>query len=117
MTNETGVRKAVILCIDDEVPNVFIRKLVLESEGYSVLVAHSGRDGLTMLKVEEVDVVILDYVMPEMNGGDVAEEIRRIKPAVPILMLSGSLDIPPSVAAVVDACASKAESPTGLCYS
>ena len=85
MTNETGVRKAVILCIDDEVPTTFIRKLVLESEGYSVLVAHSGREGPTMLKVEQVDVVVVDYLMPEMNGGEVAEEIRLIKPAVPLV--------------------------------
>src|SRR5439155_25296666 len=89
-------------------------KLVLESAGYSVLVAQSGKEGLTILKSEQVDAVIVDYLMPEMNGGQVAEQIRNIRPGIPILMLSGCLEIPASVVAIVDACISKAEPPIAL---
>jgi CheY-like chemotaxis protein len=108
MTSQ-AIPKPVILCIDDEALNTFTRKLVLESAGYSVLVAQSGQEGLTILKSEPVDAVIVDYLMPEMNGGQVAEQIRSIRPGIPILMLSGCLEIPASVVAIVDACISKAE--------
>jgi CheY-like chemotaxis protein len=114
MTSQQSLPKHVLLCIDDEVFNSFTRKLVLESEGYSVLVADSGREGLAILMSQQVDAVILDYLMPEMNGGEVAAEIRRIKPGVPILMLSACLEVPSSVIAMVDACLSKGESPTVL---
>jgi len=109
-----AIPKPVILCIDDEALNTFTRKLVLESAGYSVLVAQSGKEGLTILKSEQVDAVIVDYLMPEMDGGQVAEQIRNIRPGIPILMLSGCLEIPASVVAIVDACISKAEPPIAL---
>ena len=114
MTSQQSPPKYILLCIDDEISNSFTRKLVLESEGYAVLVANSGREGLAILGSQQVDAVILDYFMPEMNGGEVAAEIRRIKPGVPIVMLSACLEVPSSVIAMVDACVSKGESPTVL---
>jgi CheY-like chemotaxis protein len=114
MTSQQSPPKHVLLCIDDDVFNSFTRKLVLESEGYSVLVANSGRAGLAILMSQRVDAVILDYFMPEMNGGEVAAEIRRIKPGVPILILSACLEVPASVIAIVDGCVPKGEPPTVL---
>ena len=114
MTRETRPPKPLLLSIDDEVTNNFTRRLLLESAGYSVLVAHRGYEGLAMLKANQVDAVIVDYLMPDMKGGEVVQEIRRIKPSVPILMLSGCLEIPASVVAMVDACISKAEPPALL---
>ena len=114
MTSQSSFPKYVLLCIDDDVSSTSIRKLVLESEGYSVFIANSGREGLELLTSQQVDAVILDYFMPEMNGGEVAAEIRSIKPGVPILMLSACLEVPASVIAIVDACVSKGEPPTVL---
>jgi len=69
-------------------------KAFLESFGYIVLTASSGRKGLDLASVHSVDVVIVDYVMPEMNGQEVAIEMKRLRPHAPIIMLSGTADVP-----------------------
>ena len=54
-----------------------------------------------------VDVVIVDYCMPEMNGHEVAIEMRRLKPKAPIIMLSAALDVPEQAMKLVDAFVAK----------
>ncbi len=106
--------KPVLLCIDDELGGLEVRKMVLESAGYSVLTAGSGKAGLEIFSSQCIDLVILDYAMPEMNGYDVAIEIRRISPGTPILMLSAYFPVPQEVLRVVDGYATKGESPLQL---
>lgn len=91
-----------ILCIDDEELGLEIRKMVLEREGYIVLTARDGPSGLSIFESQDLDAVILDYAMPGMDGGQVAEVMRRRKPAVPILMLSAYVTLPENVLRVVD---------------
>lgn len=108
------MHKAVLLCIDDELGGLEVRKMVLESAGYPVLTAGSGKAGLEIFTSQRVDLVILDYAMPEMNGYDVAVEMKRIRPGIPILMLSAYFPVPDEVLQVVDAYATKGESPVQL---
>jgi len=79
---------ATILCIDDEQTALQLRQNLLESAGYRVLAAKSGALGIKSFKSEPVDAVILDYWMADMNGLQVAREIRKINPAIPIIILS-----------------------------
>ena len=79
---------ATVLCIDDEQTALQLRQHLLESAGYKVLAAKSGRQGVTAFKSQGVSAVILDYWMADMNGMQVAREIRRLNPAVPIIILS-----------------------------
>ncbi len=65
-------RKRIILLIDDEQRQLRLHELVLELSGYTVLTASSGRQGLALLSSCTVDEVLLDYEMPEMDGGKVA---------------------------------------------
>ena len=103
-----------LLCIDDE-PNVLaIRKMLLESVGYRVLLAESGPQGLDLLQREHVHTVILDYRMPEMTGAEVAERIRAIRPWLPIIMLSAYVDLTKRQLKDVDAYVTKGESPDVL---
>jgi len=103
-----------LLCIDDE-PNVLaIRKMLLETVGYRVLVAGSGPEGLEVLKDEKVHTVILDYKMPEMTGSEVAARIRQTHPGMPIIMLSAFVDLTPEQLKDVDAYVTKGESPDVL---
>ncbi len=81
-------KTATVLCIDDEQTALQLRQTVLESAGYKVLTAKSGVLGIQAFKSEPVQAVILDYWMADMNGMQVAREIRKLNPAVPIIILS-----------------------------
>jgi CheY-like chemotaxis protein len=93
----------VLLCIDDNEDVLECEKEFLESFGYTVLIAPSGGKGLELASVHSVDVVIVDYFMPEMNGKDVAIAMRQLKPQAPIIMLSGAAEVPKQVLQCVDA--------------
>lgn len=79
-------RAITVLCIDDEVLGLEIRRVVLEREGYTVLTANDGPTALTMFRDSAVDAVVLDYAMPGMDGAKVAKALREIHPHVPILL-------------------------------
>jgi CheY-like chemotaxis protein len=81
-------KTATVLCIDDEQTALQLRKTVLESAGYRVLIAKSGVLGIQAFKSEPVHAVILDYWMADMNGMQVAREIRKLNQNIPIIILS-----------------------------
>jgi CheY-like chemotaxis protein len=100
----TGSVNKTILCIDDHLAGLEIRKRVLESRGFNILTASSGQAGLAMLDMSSVDAVLLDYKMEGMDGEAVATEIRRTKPSLPIVLLSGyPSEIPERMLQMVDA--------------
>ena len=103
----TEPHNGVLLCIDDNPDLLECEKSFLEAFGYTVLAAASGGRGLELASQHSVDVVILDYLMPEMNGHEVAIEMKRLKPQTPIIMLSGSVDVPRQVLKLVDAFVTK----------
>jgi CheY-like chemotaxis protein len=100
---QSTVHNAVILCIDDDPAVLECEQEFLESFGYRVLTALSGSRGLELASIHSVDFVIVDYCMPEMNGSEVAIEIKRLRPHAPVIMLSGAVDIPEKDLKVVDA--------------
>ena len=81
-------RAATVLCIDDEQTALQLRQTVLESAGYRVLTAKPGSQGIQSFKSEAVHAVVLDYWMADMNGMQVAREIRKLNPSIPIIILS-----------------------------
>ncbi len=97
----------VLLCIDDNEEVLECVKLFLESFGYTVLTAPTGGKGLELAAAYPVDVIIVDYLMPEMNGQAVVLEMRRLRPETPIIMLSGEVNIPEQVLKWVDAFVAK----------
>ena len=101
------LRSGVVLCIDDNQDVLECERAFLESFGYTVLTASSGGKGLEMASIHSVDVVILDYFMPEMNGQQVAMEMRRLRPEAPIILLTEALDIPEQALNLVDAFVAK----------
>jgi len=98
-----GLQSAVVLCIDDDVDVLECEKSFLESFGYTVLTAASGGKGLELASLHSVDIVIVDYLMPEMNGQEVAMKMRRLKPEAAIIMLSAAIDVPEQALKLVDA--------------
>jgi two-component system cell cycle sensor histidine kinase/response regulator CckA len=97
------LQSGVLLCIDDNEDMLECEKSFLESFGYTVLTAASGGKGLELASIYPVDVVIVDYLMPEMNGQEVAIKMRRLNPQAPIIMLSGTTDVPEQALQLVDA--------------
>ncbi len=95
--------QALLLCIDDDLGVLEALKMVLERAGYSVLTASRGRHGLELLSAHPVDLVVLDYEMPCLNGLDAAREIKRRRPDMPIIMNSGAIEPPPLASSAVDA--------------
>ena len=87
-------RKATILCIDDHWNSLIGSKMLLEQNGYRVLEATNGREGLQLFLSQAVDAVVLDYSMPGMSGGVVAAKMKHINSQVPILLLSAYGAIP-----------------------
>ena len=99
----------VVLCVDDEVVGLRVRKILLERAGYQVLTALDGRAGLEIFASESIDAVVLDYSMPGMHGGEVARRMRQINPEVPILLLSAYVGLPEEVSSLVDVYMTKGE--------
>jgi response regulator RpfG family c-di-GMP phosphodiesterase len=107
-------RKATILCIDDHWNGLIGRKMLLENNGYKVLEATGGDEGLKLFLSHSVDAVVLDYQMPGMNGDAVAAKMKRAKAHVPIMLLSAYGPLPKSKLATVDTFLSKSQPPTIL---
>lgn len=103
---------ATILCVDDYETSLAGWCLYLQNAGYSVTTARTAQEGLERFAVSPVDLVLLDYAMPDANGDDVAVTMRRIKPDVRILMFSGVPRVPEHVRLHVDAFLQKGLAPT-----
>jgi CheY-like chemotaxis protein len=106
--------KATILCIDDHWNGLIGRKMLLENNGYKVLEASGGDEGLKLFLSHRVDAVVLDYQMPGMNGDVVAAKMKRVKSYVPIMLLSSYGPLPKRKLKAVDTFLSKSQPPKVL---
>jgi two-component system alkaline phosphatase synthesis response regulator PhoP len=79
-----------VLLVDDDVDFCEATKLLLESKGYQVVLAYDGKEGLNKASTEKPDLVILDVMMPEMNGYDVCVVLKadaELK-EIPVILLT-----------------------------
>ncbi|MCG6973881.1 MAG: PAS domain S-box protein [Desulfobacterales bacterium] len=84
-----------ILLVDDEDMIIDVSRQLLEKIGYTVLTAASGGEAIEIYKnhLEEISLVIIDMIMPGLNGGETYDELKKINPDVKVLLASGySLD-------------------------
>ena len=91
-----------------------MRRLVFEALGYSVLTTISGEDALEAFGLHQVDAVVLDYLMPGMDGEETARRIRKLRSDIPIILSSGCLTVPERVLEVVTVAVEKAARPEAL---
>jgi two-component system alkaline phosphatase synthesis response regulator PhoP len=88
--------KTKILLVDNDVDFVDLSKAVLENNGYEVVTAFSGREGLDKVKVEQPDVIVLDLMMEKHDSGfSFAKQIKAdpLYKQIPILMLTSVADV------------------------
>lgn len=76
-----------VLVVDDDVKTVELVKLYLNRDGYRVLMAHNGKDALQIARESHPDLIVLDIMLPGMNGLDVCRTLRQ-ESEVPIIMLT-----------------------------
>ena len=88
--------RKTILVVDDDPPIAMSTVSLIEDLGHQALEANSGREALDLLeRGESIDLVITDFSMPKMNGGQLALAIRESHPALPILLATGYAELPP----------------------
>jgi two-component system alkaline phosphatase synthesis response regulator PhoP len=77
-----------ILLVEDEENILDVVKLNLELEGYTVVTAENGKDAVRFFKEQHFDLLILDIMLPEMNGFEICEQVRLTNSEVPIIFLT-----------------------------
>jgi CheY-like chemotaxis protein len=103
-----------VLLVDDEAGGLDARRNVLESLGYDVLIADSAYQAFALFSHRDVDLAVLDYYLPDTDGGMLAIAMRMVKPRVPLILFSTSLTVPAEAMSAVDAFVAKGESPLNL---
>ena len=84
--------KKTILVVEDELSIATLLKYNLEQAGFNVLTAHDGRDGLNTIVASNPDLVLLDLMLPALDGMEVCKEVRSLRINVPIIMLTARDD-------------------------
>jgi CheY-like chemotaxis protein len=102
-----------LLSVDDEPMVLVTRRAILEISGFEVLNAASGREALQSIARQHIDLAIIDYRMPDVDGGVLARELKRLRPLLPIIMVSGG-QVDEESRACVDRFLTKAQSPVRL---
>ena len=85
--------KCQILLVDDEKTMVKYLSKQLVKKGFDIRVAYNGLDALEQVKAADFDVVLLDVLMPGMNGIETLKEIKKIKPQTEVIMLTGHASV------------------------
>jgi diguanylate cyclase (GGDEF)-like protein len=89
MSNDPLDTGRTLLLVDDNEAYLRITRRLLEREGHTVVQAKSGREALEILRQQQVDLVLLDYMMPVMSGAEVVEELRTFNPDVQVILQTG----------------------------
>jgi CheY-like chemotaxis protein len=106
--------RPTLLWIDDFAPALALYRAMFENLGFRVLTATSGKAGVRLTALNRVDIVVTDFEMPEMDGGEVAAAVKALSPRTPVLLFSGSSLIPQSARNAVDGYCDKAGSRSEL---
>jgi len=85
-----NTRNPTILCVDDEPANCELLENILVANGYEVISAENGKDALLKIETRKIDLVLLDVMMPGMNGFEVCREIKESKEImnIPVIMIT-----------------------------
>jgi CheY-like chemotaxis protein len=110
MKTTTESRKPTLLCIDDNQSALHVRQMVLESAGYTVLIAIDSAAAMEIFSSSVVDIVVSDHFLQDGTGIELATAMKKLKPDVPIVIISGLVDEPEGMEHA-DLFISKADSP------
>ena len=103
------MKRHTLMCVDDDPGIRELYEALLGSQGYEVVVAGGGPQALKLFhsKKKKIDAVIADYDMPGMNGAELAAELKRCAPRIPVIMISGCTPVLEEAPHFVDAAMEK----------
>jgi CheY-like chemotaxis protein len=110
----TNDKPKIVLCVDDDATSLDIRRQLLELAGFQVIAATGAKEALELFRMRKVDAAVLDYQMPDMNGGELAEAMKTIRPGVPVMIVSALPWLPDDAPRCIDAFVSKGDSNSAL---
>lgn len=90
----TAKGKSTLLCVDDNQSALYVRKLVLEGAGYTVLVASDSATAMEVFSSSAIDLVVSDHFLQDTTGTELAAAMKKLKPEVPIVIISGAVEPP-----------------------
>jgi DNA-binding response OmpR family regulator len=96
---------STLLCIHRDPDELTL----LQENGYELVTATNGSEGLKLLMTRPVDAIVLEYNLGLLDGATVANEIKKVMPQLPIVMLADHLDLPEGALKSVDALVTKAD--------
>ena len=97
------MKRRRLLCVDDDSTFRQFYKNLLGSYGYEVTVAASAKQALKLFLSKKVDAVLTDFEMPGMTGAELAARLKKLRPELPVLIVSGSAAVHQDVPSGVDA--------------
>ncbi len=98
---------STLLCIHRDPAQLTL----LRENGYEVLTANNGSEGLRLLKSRPVDAIVLEYHLDPLGGATVAAEIKKANPELPIVLVADDLELPEGALKSVDALVTKSDGP------
>jgi DNA-binding response OmpR family regulator len=98
---------STLLCIHRDPAQLSL----LQENGYELVTAANSHEGLRLFKSQPVDAIVLEYHLDVLVGVPIADEIKQVRPEVPIVMLTDHLEIPGDALKSVDALVAKADGP------
>jgi len=108
--------RKLILSVDDDLAVLYTRFKLLAAQGYGVLSASDAAQALRVFADHPVELALMDYALPEMDGGMLADAMKRHRPDIPIIMVSG-VEVPEKVLAMVNDFVTKGAGPEALMNS
>jgi len=103
-----------LLYVDDDDARREVVSARLRMLGYQVLIASNGEDALKIFSNSHIDLAVVDYYMPGMNGDLVTLAMKHQKPEVPVIIFSGTFTLCEMVLALVDGFVSTSDEPEAL---
>jgi len=98
---------STLLCIHRDPAQLSL----LQENGYELVTATNGSDGLRLFMLRPVDAIVLEYHLGLLDGGVIADEIKQLRPEVPIVMLIDDLELPDGALKSADALVAKSDGP------
>ena len=103
-----------VLLVDDEEEFIELLAERMRTRGLTVRTVYSGAGAVALLEQESFDAVVLDMVMPEMDGMETLRRLRELRPELQVILLTGYADLPTGVAAIKEGAADYLEKPADI---